>query len=369
MSFIRRHKNPFIVLVILVLATTVYAADTLVRNMTAAASASADDAFYMVDEPNGVAANRKIGFDELQKSITAVGTITTGIWNAGAVTSSGTIAGATLTEGGTGVYNITQSDAAYQPLEATLTDIADGTIAENLVNTANPWATNEITEADPLALLTAGTDNIKDTHPDWGAGAGQIDLADIPGGISGASVWDFGGATTFEIPNAAGNVTLAVIGQAAVDSTQKQLVVHDGVEKAIPLVHSMQFHGDLAGAWDVDAEWQLLDMDRGASVFPAGIVITSWYVDCSVADPTTELNANLYYCDALANGAFPGATPVLVDVLDTTTGNSSETNMALSNLGSGIIPTGKILYILMDTDPVDTLTVWSVIVNFYIPES
>lgn len=36
-----------------------------------------------------------------------------------------------------------EAAAAYQPLEATLTDIADGTIAENLVNTANPWAVNE----------------------------------------------------------------------------------------------------------------------------------------------------------------------------------------------------------------------------------
>jgi hypothetical protein len=34
--------------------------------------------------------------------------------------------------------------AGFQPLEATLTDIADGTIAENLVNTANPWADNEV---------------------------------------------------------------------------------------------------------------------------------------------------------------------------------------------------------------------------------
>ena len=31
----------------------------------------------------------------------------------------------------------------YQPLEATLTDIADGTIDENLINTAYPWAINE----------------------------------------------------------------------------------------------------------------------------------------------------------------------------------------------------------------------------------
>ena len=38
---------------------------------------------------------------------------------------------------------INDLDSKVQPLEATLTDIADGTIAENLVNTANPWAVNE----------------------------------------------------------------------------------------------------------------------------------------------------------------------------------------------------------------------------------
>lgn len=41
--------------------------------------------------------------------------------------------------------------ASYQPLEATLTDIADGTIAEDLVNTANPWADNEVADT-----ITAG---------------------------------------------------------------------------------------------------------------------------------------------------------------------------------------------------------------------
>jgi hypothetical protein len=48
--------------------------------------------------------------------------------------------------------NITKgaADAMYQPLEATLTDIADGNIDENLVNTANPWADNEV--ADTLTV-------------------------------------------------------------------------------------------------------------------------------------------------------------------------------------------------------------------------
>ena len=41
----------------------------------------------------------------------------------------------------------------YQPLESTLTDIADGIIAENLVNTAYPWADNEVADNLSLSLL------------------------------------------------------------------------------------------------------------------------------------------------------------------------------------------------------------------------
>lgn len=40
----------------------------------------------------------------------------------------------------------TLAELGIQPLEATLTDIADGTIAEDLVNTANPWADNEVAD-------------------------------------------------------------------------------------------------------------------------------------------------------------------------------------------------------------------------------
>lgn len=42
------------------------------------------------------------------------------------------------------LLGVNEAGTLYQPLEATLSDIADGTIAENLVNTANPWADNEI---------------------------------------------------------------------------------------------------------------------------------------------------------------------------------------------------------------------------------
>lgn len=39
-----------------------------------------------------------------------------------------------------------------------------------------------ITETDPNALLTAGTDNVKDTHIDWGTGASQVSTDDVPQG-------------------------------------------------------------------------------------------------------------------------------------------------------------------------------------------
>lgn len=76
--------------------------------------------------------------------------------------STGTVTATVFSEGGTGIYNITESDAAYQPLEATLTDIADGTINENLDNTTNPWAVNEggtgaATFVDGGILVGAGT--------------------------------------------------------------------------------------------------------------------------------------------------------------------------------------------------------------------
>ena len=50
--------------------------------------------------------------------------------------------------------------SGLQPLDSTLTDIADGTINENLVNTANPWADNEVAgditlDSMKLKLLTS----------------------------------------------------------------------------------------------------------------------------------------------------------------------------------------------------------------------
>ena len=67
-------------------------------------------------------------------------------------------------------------------------------------------ATYLTAETDPTALLTAGTDNVKDTHIDWGSGAGQVNLADIPGGTAGADTFDFSAATV-TLPTLTGLLT------------------------------------------------------------------------------------------------------------------------------------------------------------------
>ena len=174
-----------------------------------------------------------------------------------------------------------------------------------------------------------------------------------------------GGSLT--IPTVAGDLTLTS-GKIGVDSTQAQFGYHDGTrEVAIPSIQVIQLTVD-PGAWyDSDAEIWLLDLF--ADRFPDGIVITKWYVDANVADPDVEMDLNLMYCDAVAGAAFPGANPVLIDVMDTTTGNSSETDMSNSDLTSGVIPTGKSLYLLFDADPEGTCTQLSVKIYYYIPES
>lgn len=54
--------------------------------------------------------------------------------------------------------------------------VTDGQVPDNIT----------ITETDPNALLTAGTDNVKDTHIDWGTGASQVSADDIPDGATNA---------------------------------------------------------------------------------------------------------------------------------------------------------------------------------------
>ena len=90
--------------------------------------------------------------------------------------------------------------ATKQGSDTDLDDLADGSLSASKVagvadadygdvtvsigawaveNDSHTHGSGTITEADPTALLTAGTDNIKDTHIDWGTGASQVNPADF----------------------------------------------------------------------------------------------------------------------------------------------------------------------------------------------
>jgi len=69
-------------------------------------------------------------------------------------------------------------DTTKQAADATLTDIADGTIAENLVNTANPWADNEIASSstwNAAMPASAFPDSMNNPHSDIDINGGAID--------------------------------------------------------------------------------------------------------------------------------------------------------------------------------------------------
>lgn len=88
-----------------------------------------------------------------------------------------------------------------------------------------------------------------------------------------------------------------------------------------------------------------------------GYTITRITVRCYADDPTTELNANIMYCDQQTTGVFPSTNQVLVDAIDTTTGNFD------SGVISETVPTNHELYLLMDAN-VDYNVNWNIVIYY-----
>jgi hypothetical protein len=87
------------------------------------------------------------------------GTVTTGIWNAGAVTSSGTVEGATLTEGGNAVYNATETPGGE--LGGTFASFTiDDSVAVSNWNLTTPTITTSLTTSTPTTLSAAELDRL-----------------------------------------------------------------------------------------------------------------------------------------------------------------------------------------------------------------
>lgn len=111
--------------------------------------------------------------------------------------------------------------------------------------------------------------------------------------------------------------------------------------------------GDLSGLYSRGIlVWEIPFKDIGY-----GITINSIVVRSSENDPTTELTAGIYRCDAVTTGAFPGGNQTLVKTINTTTGNFSWS-------GTENIDTTKLLYLKLNADPVDIGTVWTIKINY-----
>ena len=121
--------------------------------------------------------------------------------------------------------------------------------------------------------------------------------------------------------------------------------------------HTLTASGDWRSWYSMSQYIQLLNMDV-AACYPNGITINSIYLKADVADPTTEINANLRYCDAQGTDAFPGANITLVTAIDTTAGNYSSIGLTTA------IPAGKMLYVQMDADPTDINVEWTLTINY-----
>lgn len=81
------------------------------------------------------------------------------------------------------------------------------------------------------------------------------------------------------------------------------------------------------------------------------------------ADPATELDADLYYCDS----CVAWTNPVLIDVLDTTAGVFSEDTDANIN-GGAAVANGKKIYLQFGAQPISAIKQISGIILWHAEE-
>jgi hypothetical protein len=123
---------------------------------------------------------------------------------------------------------LTVTDSIYASCYVAIFEAATGDLAIHTdgaltydADSGNLSATYFTGEGSGLTNLDGeniGDNTIDEDSIDWGAGAGQINLADIPGGVgAGATVWDFGGTASLEIPNGT-DPDVAVAGQISNDT-------------------------------------------------------------------------------------------------------------------------------------------------------
>jgi len=175
---------------------------------------------------------------------------------------------------------------------------ASGTITSSGVFDATGAVAMTIGSADitSLTFTTDGTGNAEFTFPadvigdadiDWGAGAGQVDLADILGGVSGASVWDFGGATSLELPNSTA-VTVDARGEIGIDLTSDYLYYYGSSTAKVIAPFYEKCFTDISATTTHD-NLQVFAPYKAITVFEAYCRVSTTTVQITLSDGTNAM--------------------------------------------------------------------------------
>ena len=117
---------------------------------------------------------------------------------------------------------------SYQASDATLTALAGlGSGADKL-----PYFTGVDTAAE-VTLTAAGRALVDDADASAQRTTLGLGTAATQSIASASGAWDFGGATSVEVPNGAGGTTVDAAGEVCVDTTSRTVNFHDGTAEVV----------------------------------------------------------------------------------------------------------------------------------------
>lgn len=117
---------------------------------------------------------------------------------------------ATVVDAGSSTVTVTGSGTENAAVNL---DVADDGLTNAHFTHSTDWGD---ISTDASGNVTYDVDSVDDTHINWGSGAAQVDLADVPGGTAGAYTFDFGGAN-IEIENGT-DPDLTTTGEISLDT-------------------------------------------------------------------------------------------------------------------------------------------------------
>jgi hypothetical protein len=215
--------------------------------------------------------------------------------------------------------------SVYWDSDGDVLTVGDGAARKTLLNTDSAIDGEYIT-----------ADTIDDDSIDFGTGADQVDLADIPGGAASASVFDFGGATSVELPNS-DDPDLTVTGQISYDTDGWLRLTSDNgtTQKAVQVNEPIVFTAIKPQDW----------ADAARDAFPiytntSGMIYTVTAWTCKSAADNTDLNVET------TDGT--GATNATVDAVSITTDGTGLYYATDATITAGTIANGSIIWIDFD---------------------